>query len=72
MIFCDLEQNKVIDLLPDRSSDSTAAWLRAHTGREVVSRDRASLYAEAASKRHRTRCRSQTAGICFGISLRRW
>ena len=49
-IFCDLEQNKVIDLLPDRSSDSTAAWLRAHPGIEVVSRDRASLYAEAASK----------------------
>lgn len=49
-IFWDLEQNKVIDLLPDRSSDSTAAWLRAHPGIEVVSRDRASLYAEAASK----------------------
>lgn len=49
-IFCDLEQNKVIDLLPDRSADSTATWLWAHPGLEVVSRDRASLYAEAASK----------------------
>ena len=49
-IFCDLEQNKVIDLLPDRSADSTAAWLRAHPSIEVVSRDRATLYAEAASK----------------------
>ena len=49
-ILCDLERGKVIDLLPDRSADSTAAWLRAHPGIEIVSRDRASLYAEAASK----------------------
>ena len=49
-IFCDLERGKVIDLLPDRSAESTAAWLRAHPGIEIVSRDRASLYAEAATK----------------------
>jgi DNA-binding transcriptional regulator YiaG len=49
-IVCDLERGKVIDLLPDRSADSTAEWLRAHPGIEVVSRDRASLYAEAADK----------------------
>ena len=49
-ILCDLERGKVIDLLPDRSADSTGAWLRAHPGIEIVSRDRASLYAEAASK----------------------
>ena len=49
-ILCDLERGKVIDLLPDRSAESTAAWLRAHPGIEVVSRDRASLYAEAADK----------------------
>jgi transposase len=46
-IVCDLERRKVIDLLPDRSAESTAAWLRAHPGIEIVSRDRASLYAEA-------------------------
>jgi transposase len=47
---CDLERGKVIDLLPDRSADTTAAWLSAHPGIEVVSRDRASLYAEAADR----------------------
>jgi transposase len=46
-IVCDLERRKVIDLLPDRSADSTAAWLKRHPGIEIVSRDRASLYAEA-------------------------
>jgi transposase len=49
-IVCDLERGKVIDLLPDRSADSTAAWLRDHPGIEIVSRDRASLYAEAANR----------------------
>jgi transposase len=47
-IFCDLEKGKVIDLLADRSVDSTEAWLRAHPGIEIVSRDRSSVYSEAA------------------------
>jgi transposase len=47
-ILCDLERGKVVDLLPNRSAESTAQWLRAHPGTEIVSRDRASLYAEAA------------------------
>jgi transposase len=49
-ILCDLERGKAIDLLPDRSAESAAAWLRAHPGIEIVSRDRASLYAEAVDK----------------------
>jgi transposase len=48
-ILCDLERGKVVDLLPDRSSESTAQWLRTHPGTEIVSRDRASLYAQAAT-----------------------
>jgi hypothetical protein len=47
-ILCDLEKDKVIDLLADRSVDSTVAWLRAHPGIEIVSRDRSSVYSEAA------------------------
>ena len=38
----------MIDLLADRSVDSTVAWLRAHPGIEIVSRDRSSVYSEAA------------------------
>lgn len=49
-IFCDLERGKVIDLLPDMKAESTAAWLKAHPGIEIVSRDRASLYAQAATQ----------------------
>jgi transposase len=47
-ILCDLERHRVVDLLPDRSAESLIAWLRAHPGVEVISRDRSSLYAEGA------------------------
>jgi transposase len=49
-ILCDLEQGKVIDSLPERSEKSTEDWIRRHPETEFVSRDRASLYAEAATR----------------------
>ena len=47
-IVCDLERHRVIDLLPGRSSEPVTRWLAAHPGVEVVSRDRAGPYADAA------------------------
>lgn len=47
-ILVDLERNAVVDLLPDRESGSVAAWLRHHPGIEIVARDRADVYGEAA------------------------
>ncbi len=49
-ILVDLESHVPIDLLPERSADSLAAWLEAHPGAEIISRDRAELYAEGARR----------------------
>lgn len=49
-VVVDLERGDVIDLLPDRDADTVAAWLKAHPGIEVVSRDRSAAYARAATE----------------------
>src|SRR6266700_1935648 len=49
-LICDLEQSRPIDLLPDRSVESVAAWLKEHPSLEVVSRDGSSEYASAIHK----------------------
>jgi transposase len=41
-LLMDLEQRRVIDLLPDRSQDSLAEWLRKHSDVRLITRDRSS------------------------------
>jgi len=49
-ILVDLERHQVVDLLPDRSGSTFAAWLTAHPGAEIISRDRSGEYAEGAKR----------------------
>jgi transposase len=49
-VLVDLERHTLVDILPDRSVDTFACWLREHPGVEIVSRDRGGEYAEAARR----------------------
>lgn len=46
-ILVDLERRSVVDILEDRSVESSAGWLRRQPSVEVVSRDRCGLFAQA-------------------------
>ncbi len=47
-ILVDLERRQPVALLPERTAETVAQWLREHPGVEVMARDRASAYAEGA------------------------
>ena len=49
-ILVDLESHRAIDVLPDRQAETAASWMRENPEIAVVSRDRASAYASAASE----------------------
>jgi transposase len=48
-ILVDLERQRPIDLLTDRTAETLATWLRAHPGVQMISRDRSTEYARGAS-----------------------
>lgn len=47
-VLIDIESSRPVDVLPDRTAETLTAWLQAHPGAEIIRRDRASSYAEAA------------------------
>jgi transposase len=48
-ILVDLEKGQPIDLLTNREADTLSNWLKAHPGVEIITRDRASAYANGAA-----------------------
>lgn len=49
-ILVDLERHQVIDLLPDRETDTLIAWLKLHPEVTLITRDRAGAYQEGATR----------------------
>ena len=49
-ILVDLDLHRVIDLLPARTAESFAAWLKQHPEIVTIARDRSGLYAEGAAR----------------------
>lgn len=45
--ICDLERGRVIDLLPERSGETVAAWVCLHPGIEAVACDCGALVVES-------------------------
>ncbi|MET9765608.1 ISL3 family transposase [Streptomyces sp. NPDC006372] len=46
-VLVDVEAGWVVDVLPDRTSETFAAWLKEHPGAEIICRDRATAYTKA-------------------------
>ena len=49
-ILVDVQTHKVLDVLSDRTADTSAAWMAVHPEIELVSRDRGGDYAAAARR----------------------
>ena len=51
-VMVDLDSHRIIDLIPTRNAEEVKNWLAEYPNIEVISRDGAPIYANAAKKSH--------------------
>ncbi|MFC8276751.1 transposase [Streptomyces sp. NPDC057271] len=61
-LLIDVATRRPIDLLPDRTADTVAAWLADRPGIKVICRGRCSTFSQAAARAAPMRSRLQIAG----------
>ncbi|WP_162931257.1 transposase [Streptomyces sporangiiformans] len=71
-VLVDVEAGRVVDVLPDRTSETFAAWLKDHPGAEIICRDRATAYTKAIKEAAPMPWRSRTGGICCRTCPPQW
>jgi Transposase len=71
-LLVDVQAHRPIDILPDRSADSFAAWLAAHPGTQLSAGTGRAAMPMARPAVHRKLFRSRIAGICGTTSAMRW
>ncbi|WP_366940802.1 transposase [uncultured Amaricoccus sp.] len=65
-IVIDLERRTVIDILPDRQSDTVMAWLKENPQVRIICRDRGPGLGPRPRRRRPRPGRWRIAGICSG------
>ncbi|MGV4986792.1 transposase [Streptomyces sp. NRAIS4] len=71
-VLVDAEDARVVDVPPDRTSETFAAWLKDHPSAEIVCRDRATACTKAAKEAAPALWKSLIAGICRRSCPLRW
>ncbi|MFI8529878.1 hypothetical protein ACIGMX_06405 [Streptomyces aquilus] len=74
-MLVDVEAGRVVDVLPARTSETFAAWLKHYPGAEIICRDRATAYTktvQGSRKPPPMPSKSLIAGTCCRTCPPRW
>ncbi|MFC9221766.1 transposase [Streptomyces hygroscopicus] len=71
-VLVDVEARRGVDVLPDRTSETFAAWPAEHPGAGIICRDRANAYTKSVKEAAPDVLEVADAGTCFKTCPPRW